>query len=120
MIISMIYTRLPDVSMSSHPRTQPPADIMIISVAHNHFPHSLLTRYALGAPPRLLRDIWENDRKHLVSLDPEAEDREATDESKVPEVINRDNWDKPEYLGFDGSVFDQNEGEGSDVDGLNV
>ena len=71
------------------------------TVAHNHFPHSALTRYALGAPPQLLEDTWENDSSHLVSLDPHGSDREV-DLSRVPDKITRDNWDDPAHLGFDG------------------
>ena len=72
-------------------------------VAHNHFPHSALTRYALGAPSRLLEDTWKHDGSHLVSLDPEGSDRKV-DLSKVPKDITRDNWDDPAYLAFDGLV----------------
>ncbi|ODN80020.1 hypothetical protein L202_03881 [Cryptococcus amylolentus CBS 6039] len=60
--------------------------------AHNHFPHSLLTRYALGAPPHLLRKTWEHDKSHLVSLDPRAPDRKDVNADKLPDKIDRGNW----------------------------
>ncbi|EIW70851.1 hypothetical protein TREMEDRAFT_28974 [Tremella mesenterica DSM 1558] len=66
--------------------------------AHNHFPHSALTRYALGAPSKLLEEVWEHDRSHLVSLDPSGKDRHEN-LKKVPEKITRENWDDPKYLG---------------------
>ncbi|RSH81577.1 hypothetical protein EHS25_006199 [Saitozyma podzolica] len=70
--------------------------------AHNHFSHSVLTRYALGAPAKLLEDTWAYDEPHLVSLDPEAGDRK-TDMSKVPKEVTRENWDDPKYLAFEGA-----------------
>lgn len=69
--------------------------------AHNHLAHSVLARYALGAPASLIEATWEYDKPHSVSLDPSAKDREV-DLSLVPDEITVDNWDGPEYLGFDG------------------
>ncbi|WWD17510.1 hypothetical protein CI109_101951 [Kwoniella shandongensis] len=71
--------------------------------AHNHFSHSVLTRYALGAPAKALRDTWEHDKKHLVSLDPSGSDRKDVDEKKVPEKIDRDNWGDRKYIGVKGN-----------------
>ncbi|WVQ82439.1 hypothetical protein IAT38_004567 [Cryptococcus sp. DSM 104549] len=68
--------------------------------AHNHFPHSVLTRYAFGAPPKLVDDTWALDKTHLVSLDPSAPDRKDVDASKLPKSIDRSNWGK--YLGVKG------------------
>ena len=69
--------------------------------AHNHLAHSILARYALGAPASLIEGTWEYDKPHSVSLDPTAVDREV-DLSRVPDEITVDNWDSPDYLGFDG------------------
>ncbi|KAK8864191.1 hypothetical protein IAR55_001437 [Kwoniella newhampshirensis] len=71
--------------------------------AHNHFSHSVLTRYALGAPPQALRDTWIHDRDHLVSLDPRGADRKDVDASKVPAKIDRDNWGDRKYIGWKGN-----------------
>nr|XP_019046071.1 hypothetical protein I302_04811 [Kwoniella bestiolae CBS 10118]OCF25001.1 hypothetical protein I302_04811 [Kwoniella bestiolae CBS 10118] len=60
--------------------------------AHNHFPHSALTRYALGAPAQLIRDTWEHDRPHLVSLDPNDQSRKKEEVKDVPEKIDGANW----------------------------
>ncbi|KAL7421508.1 hypothetical protein Q5752_003277 [Cryptotrichosporon argae] len=62
--------------------------------AHNHFPHSALTRYALGAGPRLLDDTWAHDRRELVSLDPRAGDHKIDQDvvDALPEKIDADNW----------------------------
>ncbi|WVQ77260.1 hypothetical protein IAR50_006943 [Cryptococcus sp. DSM 104548] len=60
--------------------------------AHNHFPHSLLTRYALGASPHLLQKTWDHDKTHLVSLDPRAQDRKDVNVEKLPEKIDGENW----------------------------
>lgn len=72
----------------------------MLSVAHNHFPHSILTRYALGAPPKLLEDTWKHDEPHLASLDPEDDHRETGDLGRLPDKITRENWDDPKTLGF--------------------
>jgi hypothetical protein len=71
-----------------------------------------LTRYALGAPAKLLEDTWAYDEPHLVSLDPEAGDRK-TDMSKVPKEVTRENWDDPKYLAFEGCVVDEHGFRGS-------
>ncbi|AFR92180.2 hypothetical protein CNAG_07308 [Cryptococcus neoformans var. grubii H99] len=60
--------------------------------AHNHFPHSVFSRYAFGAPPKLIHDCWNHDKTHLVSLDPAGPDRKDVDETKVPKRINREDW----------------------------
>lgn len=68
--------------------------------AHNHFPHSVLSRYAFGAPPKLIHDCWNHDKRHLVSLDPAGPDRKDVDETKVPKRITRKDWGN--YLGNKG------------------
>jgi len=75
------------------------SDAFLTPVAHNHFPHSALTRYALGAPAKLLDDTWAHDEPHLAPLDPEGRD-ETGDLSRLPEAITRENWDDPSTLGF--------------------
>ncbi|OCF42806.1 hypothetical protein I317_03408 [Kwoniella heveanensis CBS 569] len=71
--------------------------------AHNHFPHSALTRYALGGSPKLLRDTWDHDRPHLVSLDPADKGRKDIDVKDVPEKIDASNWGDRRYIGVKGN-----------------
>ncbi|WVQ67892.1 uncharacterized protein L199_006097 [Kwoniella botswanensis] len=71
--------------------------------AHNHFPHSALTRYALGAPSQLIRDTWTHDRPHLVSLDPSDESRKKEEVKDVPDKIDSANWGDERYLGMKGA-----------------
>ncbi|KAL0250754.1 hypothetical protein I308_102970 [Cryptococcus tetragattii IND107] len=71
-----------------------------VRYAHNHFPHSVLSRYAFGAPPKLIHDCWNHDKRHLVSLDPAGPDRKDVDETKVPKRITREDWGN--YLGNKG------------------
>jgi hypothetical protein len=66
---------------------------------HNHFAHSALTRYALGAPPKLLEDVWTYDRQHLVSIDPKSGDHKVQFEHVPEKPITSGNWDDPQYLG---------------------
>lgn len=77
-----------------------PEEWMCLSsaVAHNHTAHSLLTRYALGAPPKLLVDTAVHDAKHSVALDPNEGDRKVVREH-VPDRITRENWTDKRYLG---------------------
>lgn len=72
-----------------------------VRFAHNHFPHSALTRYALGATSGLLEATWKHDARHMVSLDPAAGDH-PVDLSRVPDQITADNWDEPRYLAYPG------------------
>ncbi|TXT04840.1 hypothetical protein VHUM_03923 [Vanrija humicola] len=74
---------------------------MRLRFAHNHFPHSALTRYALGAPPALLQATWEADRGPLVPLDPAAEpDRDGKDAvASLPHAITAANWASKTTLG---------------------
>ncbi|WVF71677.1 hypothetical protein IAT40_006485 [Kwoniella sp. CBS 6097] len=71
--------------------------------AHNHFPHSALTRYALGAPAKLIRDTWDHDRPHLVSLDPGDKERKDVDVKDVPDKIDASNWGDRRYVGVKGN-----------------
>lgn len=66
--------------------------------AHNHFSHSALTRYALGAPAPLLQADWEYDRGYLASLDPRDGGREK-DMAGMPAKITRENWKDPSVFG---------------------
>ncbi|OCF60373.1 hypothetical protein L486_00006 [Kwoniella mangroviensis CBS 10435] len=71
--------------------------------AHNHFPHSALTRYTLGAPAQLIRDTWTLDRPHLVSLDPNDKSRKKEEVKDVPDKIESANWGHERYLGMKGA-----------------
>ncbi|WRT66146.1 uncharacterized protein IL334_003099 [Kwoniella shivajii] len=73
--------------------------------AHNHFPHSVLTRYALGGSSRLLKDTWDHDRPHLVSLDPydKSREKENLKEADVPDQIDQSNWGDRKYVGMKGA-----------------
>ncbi|WVQ99214.1 hypothetical protein IAU59_006346 [Kwoniella sp. CBS 9459] len=71
--------------------------------AHNHFPHSALTRYALGASAKLLRDTWDHDRPHLVSLDPADKGRNDVNVKDVPDKIDSSNWGDRRYVGVKGN-----------------
>jgi hypothetical protein len=57
-----------------------------------------LTRYALGASPKLIEDALIYDAGRHVSLDPGVGDRKV-DHSHVPEKITRENWMDEKYLG---------------------
>jgi hypothetical protein len=75
-------------------------------VAHNHFPHSALTRYALGGSSKLINDDWKHEEPLLASLDPTSGDHKV-DKGVVdalPDTITRDNWDDPKILGKKESV----------------
>ncbi|KAK4687208.1 hypothetical protein P7C73_g2910, partial [Tremellales sp. Uapishka_1] len=63
---------------------------------HNHFAHSQLTRYALGATPKLLEETWAHDQRDLTSIDPRER---GVGEEKVPPAITRENWSDPRWLG---------------------
>nr|XP_018263303.1 uncharacterized protein I303_04797 [Kwoniella dejecticola CBS 10117]OBR85461.1 hypothetical protein I303_04797 [Kwoniella dejecticola CBS 10117] len=71
--------------------------------AHNHFPHSALTRYALGASPQLLRDTWAHDKPHLVPLDPNDPKRKHEEVKDVPEQIDQTNWGDRKNVGMKGA-----------------
>ncbi|WVR07242.1 hypothetical protein IAU60_004283 [Kwoniella sp. DSM 27419] len=71
--------------------------------AHNHFPHSALTRYAFGAPAKALRDTWAHDRQHLVSLDPADENRDDVKIEDVPDKIDASNWGDRRFIGIKGN-----------------
>ncbi|KLT40791.1 hypothetical protein CC85DRAFT_287064 [Cutaneotrichosporon oleaginosum] len=70
--------------------------------AHNHFAHSALTRYALGAPPALLQADWEYDRGYIALLDPREDGRE-NDLQGMPDKITRDNWRDKAVFGKRGA-----------------
>lgn len=75
-----------------------------VTDAHNHFPHAALARYALGAPPALIQAGWEHDRAYLAGLDPLGADAGATrakqiKDTELPDVLTRDNWADPRWLG---------------------
>lgn len=71
-------------------------------VAHNHFAHSALTRYALGASPALLQADWEYDRTYLTSLDP-RDDGRAKELEGMPEEITAANFRDDRWLGHKGA-----------------
>lgn len=61
--------------------------------AHNHFAHSALSRYALGASAPLINADWEYDRVHIAPLDPIEGGREREIKSlELPDALTADNW----------------------------
>ncbi|WWC70436.1 uncharacterized protein I206_104387 [Kwoniella pini CBS 10737] len=70
---------------------------------HNHFPHSALTRYALGASPKLIKDTLEHDKPHLLPLDPEDPNRKHEEVKDIPEKIDHSNWGDRKYVGMKGA-----------------
>ncbi|BEI81331.1 hypothetical protein CcaverHIS002_0204910 [Cutaneotrichosporon cavernicola] len=68
-------------------------------INHNHFSHSALTRYALGAPPELLQADWEQARGFLALLDPQEEGRDLEMMKGFPKKITRDNWTDKSVFG---------------------
>lgn len=67
-------------------------------VAHNHFVHSALARYSLGASPALLQRDWESERGQHAALDP-AEDGRIENVPGLPDTITRENWVDSRWLG---------------------
>lgn len=67
--------------------------------AHNHFSHSALSRYALGATAPLIDADWVYDRQHLAPLDPIEGGREREIKTlDLPDKFTTDNWaDKKWY-----------------------
>ncbi|ORX36099.1 hypothetical protein BD324DRAFT_630158 [Kockovaella imperatae] len=68
-------------------------------IFHNHFSHGLLTRYALGAPSKMLQGSWEAEQEDFFSLDPTAKGRRASVAKRLPEAISEASWDDPATLG---------------------
>lgn len=60
-----------------------------------------LTAFALGAPPSLLTDIFDEESKSLVPLSPEERKKLGLKVKDVPE-IGEGNW--KDYLGVQESV----------------
>jgi hypothetical protein len=79
-----------------------PAPPRLTADAHNHFAHSALTRYSLGAPPALLQADWDYDRGYLALLDPREDGREK-DVEGLPDKITRDNWRDKSVFGKRGA-----------------
>ncbi|WWC89561.1 uncharacterized protein L201_004485 [Kwoniella dendrophila CBS 6074] len=71
--------------------------------AHNHFPHSALTRYSFGASSQLIRDTWEHDKSYLISLDPNDSHRDKEEVKNIPDKIDDSNWGDRQYVGRKGT-----------------
>lgn len=79
-----------------------PTPTHLTADAHNHFAHSALTRYSLGAPPALIQANWEYDRSYLALLDPREDGREK-DVVGMPDKITRENWRDKSVFGKRGA-----------------
>lgn len=91
--------------------------LVVLSVAHNHLPHHILTAYSLGASPKHLQATFEANVKAMAPLPVPTVDSGITngdtkgatenDEEKKPLkelVIDQNNWHDTTLLGVKESV----------------
>ncbi|KAJ9096439.1 hypothetical protein QFC21_005261 [Naganishia friedmannii] len=70
-----------------------------ISFQHNHLPHHLLTAYSLGATPKHLQAIFEDNVDDMAPIDRDAASSKSAGEAKRGLRIDSTNWDSEELLG---------------------
>ncbi|KAJ9114282.1 hypothetical protein QFC22_005734 [Naganishia vaughanmartiniae] len=70
-----------------------------ISFQHNHLPHHLLTAYSLGASPKHLEAIFEDNVDHMAPIDRDTVTSKEVGEGKQSIIIDSSNWNSDELLG---------------------